>query len=72
MTGASTGMANEKKVPEKRTYTVDEIAGILGIGKSSAYKLAKSGKFKIIRIGSSIRIIKQSFEDWLSSAEETE
>ena len=47
-------MANEKKVPEKRTYTVDEIAAILGIGRTSAYKLARSGNFKIIRIGASM------------------
>lgn len=43
--------SNEKKVPQNRTYTVDDIAAILGIGRSSAYKLAKSGAFKIIRIG---------------------
>ena len=34
--------SNEKKVPQNRTYTVDDIAAILGIGRSSAYKLAKS------------------------------
>ena len=43
--------SNEKKAPQNRTYTVDDIAAILGIGRSSAYKLAKSGAFKIIRIG---------------------
>ena len=64
--------SNEKKAPQNRTYTVDDIAAILGIGRSSAYKLAKSGAFKIIRIGNMIRISRPSFEDWLEMAEPEE
>ena len=64
--------SNEKKVPQNRTYTVDDIAAILGIGRSSAYKLAKSRAFKIIRIGNMIRISRQSFEDWLEMEEPEE
>lgn len=65
---------NEKKTPQTRTYTVDDIASILGIGRASAYKLAKSGAFQIIRIGTMIRISRKSFEDWLGmeEADETE
>ena len=61
--------SNKKKTPQNRTYTVDDIAAILGIGRSSACKLAKSGPFKIIRIGNMIRISRQSFEDWLKMEE---
>ena len=57
-----------KTAPQNRTYTVEDIAIILGIGRSSAYKLAKSGSFKIIRIGNMIRISKKSFEEWLAMA----
>ena len=57
-----------KTTPQNRTYTVEDIAVILGIGRSSAYKLAKSGYFKIIRIGNMIRISKKSFEEWLAMA----
>ena len=64
--------SNEKNAPLNRTYTVDDIAAILGIGRSSAYKLAKSGAFKIIRIGNMIRISRQSFEDWLEMEEPEE
>ena len=64
--------SNEKNAPQNRTYTVDDIAAILGIGRSSAYKLAKSGAFKIIRIGNMIRISRQSFEDWLEMEEPEE
>ena len=31
---------NEKRTPQSRTYTVNDIAAILGIGRASAYKLA--------------------------------
>ena len=53
--------------PVKRTYVVEEIAAILGIGRSSAYELVKQGHFKIVRIGTAIRISKKSFDEWLDS-----
>lgn len=52
---------NEKGTPQSRTYTVNDIAAILGIGRASAYKLANSGLFKTIRIS------RKSFEDWLKA-----
>ena len=55
---------NEKGTPQSRTYTVNDIAAILGIGRASAYKLANSGLFKTIRIGNMIRISRKSFEDF--------
>lgn len=64
--------SGEKGLPQNRTYTVDDIAAILGIGRTSAYKLAKSGAFKIIRIGNMIRISRKSFEDWLEMEEPEE
>ena len=60
---------NEKGTPQSRTYTVNDIAAILGIGRGSAYKLANSGLFKTIRIGNMIRISRKSFEDWLKMEE---
>lgn len=51
---------------EKKTYTVQEIMKILGIGKNAAYQLVRENKFKSVRIGSSIRISKQSFDQWLN------
>ena len=49
----------------KRTYTVDEISEILGIGRTAAYRLVHSGEFKIVRVGTAIRISKESFDAWL-------
>ena len=61
----STNTPNEKGTPQSRTYTVNDIAAIFGIGHTTAYKLANSGLFKTIRIGNMIRISRKSFEDWL-------
>lgn len=54
---------------EKRVYTVEEIASILNIGRTSAYILVKEEHFKIVRIGNAIRISKKSFDEWLDSLE---
>ena len=61
----STDTPNEKGTPQSRTYTVNDIAAILGIGRTTAYKLANSGLFKTVRVGTMIRISRKSFEDWL-------
>lgn len=58
-------MSKKSTVKGSRTYTVSEIAEMLGIGKSTAYKLVEQGSFKTVRIGSAIRISKKSFEEWL-------
>ena len=57
----STNTPNEKGTPQSRTYTVNDIAAILGIGRATAYKLANSRAFKTIRIS------RKSFEDWLKA-----
>lgn len=59
----------KKGSPERRTYTVKEIAQILGIGRTSEYLLVREGHFKIVRIGNAIRISKRSFDEWLDSLE---
>ena len=48
-----------------KTYKVEDIAAILGIGRSSAYNLVREGHFKAVRIGTSIRVSKKSFDEWL-------
>ena len=64
---SQTWNGTKKETPERRTYMVDDIAQILGIGRTSAYILVKEGHFKIVRIGSAIRISKRSFDEWLDS-----
>ena len=56
---------NAQMDDKKRVYSVDEIAGILCISRSSAYNLVKTQAFTIVRIGRAIRISKASFDEWL-------
>lgn len=55
---------------DKRIYTVEEIQEILGICKSSAYSLVKKGEFSCVKIGSTYRISKNSFDEWLNQPKE--
>ena len=64
---SQTWNGTKKETPERRPYAVDDIAQILGIGRTSAYILVKEGHFKIVRIGNAIRISKRSFDEWLDS-----
>lgn len=59
-------MQTENKI----IYTVDEIQKILGICKSSAYSLVKKGEFSCVKIGSTYRISKSSFDEWLNQQKE--
>ena len=58
-------LENKNSITEKRTYTVEEVADILDIGRTSAYALIKEGHFNVVRIGNKIRISKRSFDAWL-------
>ena len=55
----------EKRPFECRTYTVNDIAVILGVSQARAYRLVQEGLFKSVRIGNAIRIPKRSFDKWL-------
>lgn len=57
----------ERRPLECRTYTVNEVARILGVSQARAYRLVQEGLFKSVRIGNAIRISKRSFDHWLES-----
>ena len=53
----------------KLVYTVEEIARMLAISLRSAYNLCNSTtEFRILRVGGSIRVPKDSFDAWLYRA----
>lgn len=54
---------------EKRTYTVKEIADILGISRNHAYDYINDMGFRIIRIGVAIRIPKAEFDKWFDGSD---
>lgn len=49
----------------KSTYTVEEIMEILRISKPTALALIKSKAFSSIKFKNTIRISKESFDNWL-------
>lgn len=56
----------------QRTYTVEEIARILGISTRKAYDFcSKTSCFKVLHIGKRcIRVHRESFENWFASLSE--
>ena len=53
----------------KLVYTVEEIARMLSISLRSAYNLCNSTtEFRVLRVGGSIRVPKDSFDAWLYRA----
>lgn len=46
---------------------IKDVAKILGIGKNLAYSLVNNGESKGLRIGTKIRVPKQSLIDYISN-----
>lgn len=57
----------DSKEYEVRVYTVREIQQILSISKNAVYSLIANAPFKVIKIGQTYRINKDSFDKWLNS-----
>ena len=52
--------------PEKRCYTVEDLMGILGVGRKAVYSLIRKKAFPAIRINrADYRIPKESFLTWM-------
>lgn len=49
---------------EKRYYTVKELQEILGISRPTVYELLKMEVFSWVKIGTTYRISKNSFDKW--------
>ena len=65
---AEVNLTNQKATPEKRRYSVAEVAALLNVSKRSIYNLCSSGELKCVRIGTKLRISKKSFDEWLDGA----
>lgn len=51
----------------KTTLSVRELMSYLGIGKTTAYALLKSGNFKVVIVDRQRRVDRESLEEWLAS-----
>ena len=60
--------AGEKLISAPLVYRAEEIAQLLAISNRAAYNLCNTTKdFKAIRLGTSIRVSKQSYDDWFAA-----
>lgn len=55
---------NTNNISEKRCYTVKELQEILGISRPTVYELLKMELFSWVKIGTTYRISKNSFDKW--------
>jgi len=55
---------------EKMVFDVNDIQELLGIGRDAAYQLCRSGSFRVLKVGSSLKIPKESFLRWLEGDED--
>ncbi len=58
---------------EKQVYLASDIQKALGLGKTKTYQFLnevyeqEKPIFKVIKIGTSVRVLKKSFDIWLNS-----
>jgi excisionase family DNA binding protein len=62
----STGLGGAERPTARRTYTIDEAAELLGLGRNSAYLAAQRGDLPVIRIGKRLLIPRLALDRMLS------
>lgn len=59
---------------ETQVYMASDIQKALGLGKTKTYEFLnevyrqKEPLFRVIKVGTSVRVPKQSFDNWLNAA----
>lgn len=51
---------------DKMAFTVEELASILGISRSCAYKLIREPGFPVVNIGRRVLIPRKALEKWIN------
>lgn len=58
---------------ERQVYMASDIQKALGIGKTKTYEFLnevyeqKEPPFRVIKVGNSVRVLKQSFDSWVNA-----
>jgi len=52
----------------RKTYTTDELATVLGVGRALVYTNLRSGKIPSIRVGNRFVIPQAAIDEWLRNA----
>ena len=62
---AEAAVSTGENVNTKKCYTIDEVSLILNLSRPSVMKLLRQQEFKWFKLGTTYRISKDSFEEWL-------
>jgi excisionase family DNA binding protein len=52
---------------EPLTYSVETVAGLLGISRGLCYELVRRGEIPVLRLGRRLVISRVAFERWLET-----
>lgn len=55
-----------EQVRERLLLTVEEAAERLGIGRTLAWRLVRSGDLPVVRLGRCVRVPCQALEEWIA------
>ena len=59
-------MSQTENLTERRTYTVDEAARIMGVSRSAAYEYAREGLIPIVRVGGRFLVPRVQFDRFIA------
>jgi excisionase family DNA binding protein len=54
-----------KDCDEPILLRVDEVAGMLGLGRSKVYDMTNVGELPVVKLGSPVRVPKQELRKWI-------
>lgn len=57
--------AINKRDSNSLTYSIEEVAEVLGISRATAYNLANSKGFPVLRIGKRMVVPKEALAKWM-------
>lgn len=68
-------IASEAEIIVKRVYTPKEISQQLAIGRTATYSLLDKARrnknmFRVLKVGDSVRVLKEDFDAWLEGGAE--
>jgi len=65
-------MMTETQIAERQTFTVDEVAKILGISRGTAFSRIHTGEIPSLRLGNRILISRRAIQRMLDPVPESE
>ena len=61
---------SEVNIMDKLVYSIEEVAGLLGISRSYAYELVRNGTIPALELGRKRVIPKERFHSWINEKTE--